>query len=311
MSKDDALTLSEQQSLACYEAAIERGLQTFVEVGRALLAIRDGRLYRAQHPTFEAYCRQRWGMTRRYANLHIAAAEVVLNLGTIVPKLPANEAQARPLTHLEPDQQRAAWQQAVETAPAGRVTAAHVAQVVATLEEADRPPPGRRPLTEAADYDGDEWYTPVEYLAAARAVMGDLDLDPASCAAAQQVVQARAFFTKQDDGLARPWRGRVWLNPPYSAPQPFVAKLCAAYAAGQVSQALVLVNNATDTVWFHTLLGHFPACFTRGRVVFWHPERQGGGPRQGQTIFYLGPHVAAFRAEFTRFGIVVVALAGE
>lgn len=61
-------------TLAECEAVIERGRQTFIEVGNALAAIRDGRLYQATHPNFDAYCRERWGMTRRHADRQIAAA---------------------------------------------------------------------------------------------------------------------------------------------------------------------------------------------------------------------------------------------
>jgi hypothetical protein len=68
-----------------------------------------------------------------YANKMIAATEVVGNLGTMVPILPENERQARPLTHLEPEQQREAWRQALETAPDGKVTAAHVEHIVSGI----------------------------------------------------------------------------------------------------------------------------------------------------------------------------------
>ena len=101
----------------------------------------------------------------------------------------------------------------------------------------------------------------------------------------------------------------MWLNPPYSIPQPFVERLLAFYDAGEVSEAVVLVNNATDTVWFHSLLGQFPACFVRGRVHFWRPGHDGTtGGRQGQVVFYLGPNVEVFRTEFSQFGVVVAAL---
>lgn len=90
----------------------DHGLETFYEVGKALLEIRDQRLYRAAHGTFEEYCRERWNLGRRYANQVIAAAGVVENLGAIAPK-PTTESQVRPLTDLAPEDQRTVWDQAV------------------------------------------------------------------------------------------------------------------------------------------------------------------------------------------------------
>src|SRR5260221_3259797 len=54
------LSPGEQKDFAECEAVIQRGWQTFVEVGRALARIRDQKLYRAEHDTFETYCRQKW-----------------------------------------------------------------------------------------------------------------------------------------------------------------------------------------------------------------------------------------------------------
>ena len=130
------LSTTERAELGRYEAVIKRGLETFVAVGNALLYIRRDRLYRGTHSTFEAYCEQRWQMTDNYANKLIGAAEVVGNLGTIVPVLPATESQARPLTKLDPEEQREVWQEVVATAQGGKVTAAHVQRVV----DAQKPP---------------------------------------------------------------------------------------------------------------------------------------------------------------------------
>jgi hypothetical protein len=100
------------------ERVIASGMRTFVDVGTALAEIRDSRLYRATHETFEAYCRGRWGMGKRYANYQIESARVATALGTIVPTTPATESQARPLTRLEPPQQVEAWKAATDKAAA-------------------------------------------------------------------------------------------------------------------------------------------------------------------------------------------------
>lgn len=58
------------------------------------------------------------------------------------------------------------------------------------------------------------WFTPPEIIKRVHAVMGGIDLDPASCAKANEIVGAKQFFTAADDALNRPWRGRVFVNPP-------------------------------------------------------------------------------------------------
>ena len=59
-----------------------------------------------------------------------------------------------------------------------------------------------------------EHYTPDDYVEAARYVLGRIDLDPASCALANQTVRAGRYYSKEDDGLQQPWFGNVYLNPP-------------------------------------------------------------------------------------------------
>jgi hypothetical protein len=129
------LSPAEADELKSYELAIERGLETFFEVGLALAAIRDRRLYRAEFPTFEEYCAEKWGMTARRARQLWSAAEVVRALtanGQVASAflLPATESQARPLTLLPPEKQSEAWTEVLRTAPGGRVTARHVESVV-------------------------------------------------------------------------------------------------------------------------------------------------------------------------------------
>lgn len=159
--------------------------------------------------------------------------------------------------------------------------------------------------THIANNSGDnEWYTPREYILAAAGVMGGIDLDPASSPEANEVVQAAKFHTADDDGLQHDWIGRVWMNPPYARPliDNFCGKLADEYAEGRVTEACVLVNNATETGWFHGLAEVASAlCFPRHRVKFWHPRKE-ATPLQGQAVVYLGPSPEHFQTEFVRFG---------
>jgi hypothetical protein len=62
--EDTALSEAEAEEFRGCEEVIEHGLKTFFEVGLALIAIRDLQLYRTSYPTFEEYCRNRWGAVR-------------------------------------------------------------------------------------------------------------------------------------------------------------------------------------------------------------------------------------------------------
>ena len=134
-----------------------------------------------------------------------------------------------------------------------------------------------------------EWYTPSEYIELARDVMGSIDLDPASCEVANKVVQAKRIYTLEDDGLKGNWYGNIWLNPPYSTDliMKFAEKLVSELNC--INQAIVLVNNATETEWFSKLVKKSKAlCFPSGRVKFYRPDGTIGAPLQGQAIMYYG-----------------------
>jgi ParB family chromosome partitioning protein len=154
-----------------------------------------------------------------------------------------------------------------------------------------------------------EWYTPPAYVQAARDVLGGFDLDPASSEIAQRVVRAARYFTRESDGLRHAWQGRVWLNPPYAQPwiAAFAAKMVQEVTSGQVTEAIMLTHNYTDTGWFQSLAQVCAAlCFPRGRIKFLDPAGHPAAPTQGQAFFYFGPHRARFLARFDAIGTLLV-----
>lgn len=172
-----------------------------------------------------------------------------------------------------------------------------------------------------------EWYTPLEIVEAARRVMGGIDLDPASSAAANARVAAKFYFDRGSESLARPWVGNVWLNPPFADNAAFVGKLLAEYADGRVQQACVITFASLDTAWARRLMT-FPRWIPEGRVAYipgWeeHASAQRGlpglataaaldlmaaagtnAPPKASMVTYIGPDdcVHTFVHEFTALG---------
>lgn len=150
-----------------------------------------------------------------------------------------------------------------------------------------------------------EWYTPVEYILSAKAVMGRIDLDPASTAMANETVGATMFYDYKDDGLSKFWAGKVWMNPPYSAElvREFVSKYASHVRNKDISDGMVLVNNATETNWFNELVSVSNAIlFPAGRVRFLDAKGKPGAPLQGQALAYHGNNKDGFAENFKDFG---------
>lgn len=110
--------------------------------------------------------------------------------------------------------------------------------------------PEKRKTVIATLHTGDnESYTPLKYIESARLVMGGINLDPASNDYAQSKINADEYFTKENDGLDKDWKGNIWLNPPYAHPliRDFIDKLVAEHKNGNCKQAVLLTNNSADT----------------------------------------------------------------
>jgi ParB family chromosome partitioning protein len=143
--------------------------------------------------------------------------------------------------------------------------------------------------------------------------MGGIELDPASCALANTVVQAERIFDLQMDGLLQSWVARsVWLNPPFgrtgkneSSQEIWSCKLIAEHEKGNVREATLLVNAVTETGWFQRLWD-YPICFVRGRVKFHTPNSRVGGPTCGSVLVYFGPQRDRFKELFQPLGQVIL-----
>jgi DNA modification methylase len=189
-----ALDCAERARLTELEQVVERGFETFLQVGAALLEIRQRKLYREGHETFEDYCRTRWGFGARRARQLIAAAQI----GTAVPV--ENEAQARELAPLRADEAAlAAVVQELQAAHGDKLTAPLIREAVterlAREQYCREPAPGREPqpsilpAVAPASKPGDRYR-----LGAHRVVCGDAT-DPSDVARLMRGRRARLLFT--------------------------------------------------------------------------------------------------------------------
>lgn len=170
-------------------------------------------------------------------------------------------------------------------------------------------------LWQAANYssESNEWFTPSQYLEAARQVLTNIDLDPASNASANEMVGAGKIFTKEDDGLRQKWFGRVFLNPPYgktsdgkeSLAGAFCLKAIGEYNLGNIESCIILVNSLHSQLWQAPLYEHC-ICFVDHRIKFISGEGdQNKNPTMQNLFVYLGKERKKFAKVFSSFGYVM------
>ena len=164
----------------------------------------------------------------------------------------------------------------------------------------------------------EEWYTPPLYIDAVRAVLGKIDLDPCSCAVANETVRAEEFITREQDALHISWPlvSTLYCNPPYSAGVvgKFVERILEHYDSGGFKSGIVLINNVSDTKYWQRLARASALyCMTDHRISF--INQQGEQLKQntrGQTLFLLTAANSTiqnqFIESFQRFGVIGRAL---
>jgi phage N-6-adenine-methyltransferase len=253
------LSADERRRLDSLELVIEHGLARFVEVGRALQEIRERRLYKATHGSFEAYCKERWGFRRAHAHRLIQSVRVVQALSP-TGDTPASERQARELAPLlsAPDRLRQAWSDAQgEASCSGApLTANQVRDAVVRRLPADR-------LSVQQLTGTDRWETPTDLFETLDAEFGfELDV----CALPENAKCSR-YYTPKEDGLTQPWSGRCWMNPPYDRTLAhWIEKAFRSALDGATVVSLLPVR--TETGWWWNYCRHAEIRFIRGRLCF-------------------------------------------
>lgn len=171
--------------------------------------------------------------------------------------------------------------------------------LTAAAEEMDRPSLAGIQQRAPGMFTSDtpEWYTPTHIVAAVVDVLGSIDLDP--CADAGKGIPAANHYTVEDDGLVQPWRGRVYMNPPYGRDiVAWIEKLAEEFKYGNVKEAIALVPARVDTTWWRKL-PHREWLAVSGRLAFSGHENPAPFP---SAVCYLGPSWQRFREVFAPLG---------
>jgi len=135
-----------------------------------------------------------------------------------------------------------------------------------------------------------DWETPPELIADLEREFGPFDLDPACW---PHTAKAPKFYTPEDNGLAQPWFGKVFLNPPYGREiSQWTAK--AAEERARVEHIILLLPARTDTAWWHDHIipNASEIRFLRGRVKFLlDGESRMSAPFPSAVVVMRGRHV--------------------
>ncbi len=261
LSRDEARSLTDEVK------------QDAERLWRKLVELYEGGAHLALgYPSWHSYCAAEFDMGQSRAYQLIDAGRVVLAIPPMVER-PPNERQARELVPLldNPEALHDAW---VEASANGEPTAASVREVVQSRM--------------GVHYSSDtpEWSTPQDLYDQLDAEFGfTLDV----CATAENA-KCEQFYTEADDGLARPWSGVCWMNPPYGdVISAWVAKAHNTCLDGRHT-VVCLLPARTDTAWWWNYARYGEVRFLRGRLKFGGGENSAPFP-SAVVIFGREPKV--------------------
>lgn len=162
----------------------------------------------------------------------------------------------------------------------------------------------------------DEWFTPQWVITRARAVMGDIQLDPASCSLANKMVKAEQYYSHKEgmDGLNLSWQCRtLWLNPPYSDTRSWVEMFLLNWMSNEIKDMGMVLTNANIGTTSINMLIRWCSAFGmfKERIRFAQQAgqllKEGPAPSHGNMIFLFSRDEwpASFINEFREHAYIV------
>lgn len=151
-----------------------------------------------------------------------------------------------------------------------------------------------------------EWYTPEHVITWVKEILGDIELDPASCEEANKIVQARRFYSAEENGYNKQWKARtVFLNPPFDATSRWLQKLTHQYDM-YIEEAVMLVNAAPGYIWFEEMWRKQTVCMLRERLRFTSEDGYiYGQAKKAQTLIYFGTDDTKFSTTLEPHGRIL------
>ena len=284
------LTENEKSRLAQLEKSLHLHLNN---AAAALLEISESKLYRESHGTMAEYVKDVFGQSQTWANRLINQEQVNRRLKAAGSEVELNANQAYTLSMLLPEQQL----QVVEHASKHHESLS--ARILANTRDnilCEGPPVERK----SEPRKPNKWITPPCIARAARAVMGGIDLDPASDTQANATVEASKYYTAREDGLSLPWFGRVLLHAPSAKWDQFMDKLLDEMNVGNVTEAVVVCPADTSEVWWQRARWEASVWYSEPRLalISSNTHRPAHNPMHDMCVMYLGHNHDAFASVF-------------